>query len=139
MGFYKDDRSSSYGGGNSGGGWKGKKSFGDRGGEGVELHEAVCSECGIKCEVPFKPNGKKPVFCRACFKKDVIEKPRYEKPYEKPFEKSYEKPQADNHKAQFEMLNFKLDMILKALHQKEEKPVQAVVPSPDVGVPNTGL
>lgn len=34
------------------------------------LFKAVCSDCGSRCEVPFKPNGKKPVLCNNCFKKD---------------------------------------------------------------------
>lgn len=34
-----------------------------------ELHETVCSACGMTTQVPFKPSGLKPVYCRACFKK----------------------------------------------------------------------
>jgi CxxC-x17-CxxC domain-containing protein len=32
-------------------------------------HEAVCSECGNACEVPFKPKEGKPVYCHPCWKK----------------------------------------------------------------------
>ncbi|MFA6391238.1 MAG: CxxC-x17-CxxC domain-containing protein [Patescibacteria group bacterium] len=32
------------------------------------MHQAVCSECGQSCEVPFKPTGNKPVYCSNCFK-----------------------------------------------------------------------
>jgi CxxC-x17-CxxC domain-containing protein len=28
---------------------------------------AVCSECGIQCEVPFQPKADKPVYCRKCW------------------------------------------------------------------------
>ncbi len=35
-----------------------------------ELHQAKCSNCHKMCEVPFKPNGKKPVFCKECFGRD---------------------------------------------------------------------
>jgi CxxC-x17-CxxC domain-containing protein len=35
--------------------------------EGVELFDAICSKCGNACQVPFRPNGQKPVYCRACF------------------------------------------------------------------------
>jgi len=28
---------------------------------------AVCSECGAECEVPFKPKAEKPVYCRKCW------------------------------------------------------------------------
>lgn len=34
-----------------------------------EMHKATCSECGNECEVPFKPSGEKPVYCRDCFQK----------------------------------------------------------------------
>jgi CxxC-x17-CxxC domain-containing protein len=34
------------------------------------MHKASCAECGNSCEVPFKPNGKKPVLCGDCFRKD---------------------------------------------------------------------
>ena len=33
---------------------------------------ATCAQCNKQCEVPFRPNGRKPVYCRECFsdKKD---------------------------------------------------------------------
>lgn len=34
-----------------------------------EIYKTVCSVCHKPCEVPFKPNGKKPVFCDTCFGK----------------------------------------------------------------------
>ncbi len=36
--------------------------------EPVQRFQATCSECKKMCEVPFRPNGKKPVYCRDCFK-----------------------------------------------------------------------
>jgi CxxC-x17-CxxC domain-containing protein len=41
-----------------------------------EVYEVVCSECGSPCEVPFKPEPNRPVFCQACWKK---RKPRLKK------------------------------------------------------------
>lgn len=32
-----------------------------------EMHKATCSDCGKECEVPFKPRGDRPVYCRECF------------------------------------------------------------------------
>jgi len=32
-----------------------------------QMFKAECAECGNTCEVPFRPNGKKPVFCNDCF------------------------------------------------------------------------
>lgn len=33
------------------------------------MYDAVCSECGKDCQVPFRPSGEKPVFCSECFEK----------------------------------------------------------------------
>ena len=95
-----------------------------------EMHKAICSNCGKECEVPFKPTGSKPVFCNDCFRnkkndsssnfrdrgnRDFGERnsrPRFDnkQSYQKDSGKS-----ADNYRAQFEMLNTKLDKILKRL------------------------
>jgi CxxC-x17-CxxC domain-containing protein len=32
-----------------------------------EMHTVVCAACGATTEVPFKPTGTKPVYCRECF------------------------------------------------------------------------
>ncbi|MBU2561548.1 MAG: DNA-directed RNA polymerase [Nanoarchaeota archaeon] len=56
------------GGGRGGGGFRGGGGGGFRGGP-REMHKAVCSECGQECEVPFKPSGDKPVFCKECYRK----------------------------------------------------------------------
>ncbi len=34
-----------------------------------QMHKAVCADCGKECEVPFKPSGDRPVYCRDCFQK----------------------------------------------------------------------
>ncbi len=47
-----------------------------------ELFEAECNSCHKKCQVPFRPNGKKPVYCSDCFKQEGgerEERPRFEK------------------------------------------------------------
>jgi len=28
-----------------------------------EMHKAVCADCGKECEVPFAPDGSRPVYC----------------------------------------------------------------------------
>lgn len=61
-----------FGGGRSGGGrggFGGGRGFGDRDGGEREMFQATCAECGNSCEVPFRPNGNKPVYCRDCFSK----------------------------------------------------------------------
>ena len=32
-----------------------------------EMTEVSCAACGVVTEVPFKPTGTKPVYCRDCF------------------------------------------------------------------------
>lgn len=39
----------------------------DRGPKEVQLFKATCTTCSKPCEVPFRPNGEKPVLCRDCF------------------------------------------------------------------------
>ena len=51
----------SRGGPQKGGGFKGGFS------RPMEMHQATCASCNKACEVPFRPNGKKPVFCKECF------------------------------------------------------------------------
>ncbi|MFH1455750.1 MAG: CxxC-x17-CxxC domain-containing protein [archaeon] len=34
-----------------------------------EMHKAVCADCGNECDVPFKPSGDRPVYCKDCFRK----------------------------------------------------------------------
>ena len=31
------------------------------------MYDAVCAKCGVDCQVPFKPNGRKEIFCSKCF------------------------------------------------------------------------
>ena len=77
MAFYNKEKRSEYGGpkkfGNGGGFEKRSGGF-DRGGRGgfggrTEMFEATCSDCGKECQVPFRPNGRKPVLCSICFGK----------------------------------------------------------------------
>jgi CxxC-x17-CxxC domain-containing protein len=104
------------------------------------MHKTICSDCGKECEVPFKPNGSKPVFCRDCFQgKRVSDSPRSEGNYP-PRRPNFEDrgPQVSRpspvlvpqYGQQFEALNAKLDRILNMLIVKEavKKPVAAVKP-----------
>lgn len=34
-----------------------------------EMHKAKCADCGADCEVPFKPQEGRPVYCRDCYSK----------------------------------------------------------------------
>ncbi len=65
----KAARGSSEGGGYSAGGYSsGGYSAGGFGRPEREMFSATCSSCGREAQVPFRPNGSKPVYCSDCFK-----------------------------------------------------------------------
>jgi len=64
MGNFNRDRGNDRG-GNRGGGFGG--GYNRRDSERPEMYKATCAECGKPCEVPFRPSGDKPVYCRECF------------------------------------------------------------------------
>ena len=49
---------------NSGNSYDGGGSYGQR----REMFPAVCAQCGKDTQVPFKPNGSRPVYCSDCFR-----------------------------------------------------------------------
>ena len=64
-----ENRSRSFGGRNQsrGGGGGGGYNSGPR--TPVELHDVTCAKCGTATQVPFKPDGTRPVYCRDCYQK----------------------------------------------------------------------
>ena len=42
---------------------------GPRAGGGRQMFDAVCSECGKPCKVPFEPRGDRPIYCSDCFRR----------------------------------------------------------------------
>ena len=34
-----------------------------------EMHKVTCADCGQETEVPFKPDGSRPVYCQECYRK----------------------------------------------------------------------
>ncbi len=88
----------------AGGGFRPR--FNDRGP--VEMHKAICDNCGKECEVPFRPTSGKPVYCSNCF-----ENQRGGSDSRRPERRNQDK---------FAELNAKLDNILKLLeNQKPSK------------------
>jgi len=67
----------------------------------MELFDAVCDKCGADCELPFKPRGGKPVYCRDCFRSQN--------------EGTEKAPPAESTVEQFITINRKLDKIMRAL------------------------
>lgn len=47
---------------NGNGGGRGNSNYQQR-----EMHDATCASCGIQTQVPFRPSGDRPVYCRDCF------------------------------------------------------------------------
>lgn len=118
-----------WGGGNRGGGGFDR---GDRGP--VTMHAATCANCGKACEVPFKPNGDKPVYCKDCFggKGGHTEGGFQKKPRSFDSAPSWKSdrpapyvPAAGGQKSegggmatkQLEMVNTKLDMLISAVEK----------------------
>lgn len=61
---YEGGGASGYSGGDTTGGFSG----GGYGRPEREMFSATCSSCGREAQVPFRPNGSKPVYCSDCFK-----------------------------------------------------------------------
>lgn len=132
-----------------------KSGFGGRDSGRLAMHQAICSNCGKACEVPFRPTGDKPVYCSDCFKNQGqasssrlgerrFDKPKFSdkkmfgavcsncgKTCQVPFRPTGDKPvycrdcfgktdhstpkKTDGYQEQFKILNSKLDQILKFL------------------------
>jgi CxxC-x17-CxxC domain-containing protein len=116
-----------------GGGFGGKKRFdndrGFRGGDRSDrpqMHKAICADCGKSCEVPFRPTGDKPVYCSDCFGGN--EKRGNDR------SGGGNEAGSSQYKNQFEMLNIKLDNILRILSPKTagEKPTVKAIEKPVV-------
>lgn len=94
-----------------------------------EMFQAVCADCGNDCNVPFKPNGRKPVLCSMCFKggdrKDsgrsgYREKKTFQRSSEKPeFRKRSDDSGLKDLKEEMKQMRRKLDRILEILEAVE--------------------
>lgn len=112
-----------------------------------QMFKAECSKCHRSCDVPFKPNGKKPVFCSACFVRDdegdsrgdsrgSYQKNEYrsERPSFSPKPVQQEDPRIGDIKRQLSAVDEKLEMLIQMFEasravapkeNKEEVPVKA--------------
>lgn len=103
-----------------------------------QMFEAICANCGKKCEVPFRPNGQKPVYCRDCFgkqdrpptggnfpRRDFNSRPSFQAPREQLQPRD---GRIDEIKRQLEGVNAKLDQLLSATRganvSKEKAPAR---------------
>lgn len=103
-----------------------------------ELHKAECSSCHAVCEVPFRPNGKKPIFCQNCFKRDdarpergSFQRTSYSAPHASParFEAKPD-PRIDALVVRVAALEAKLDTLIAMLapSRASEDPIAAKKP-----------
>ena len=86
-----------------------------------EMYNATCSKCNASCEVPFRPNGKKPIFCKNCFVRDDAGSNAYEKrgytdrpSFQKP-QASVEDPRIGAMQRELTVIHDKLDTLIQAL------------------------
>jgi CxxC-x17-CxxC domain-containing protein len=133
-GFGGDRGGRSFGGGNRGGnrfggGFRGGNRGNDRGP--VVMNDAVCDECQRPCQVPFRPTGDKPVYCKNCFDKrgGGREAGRFAGAAGNIAPGGFS---VNDIKTQLAMINIKLDRILKnnslpIIPKKEEATVEKTV------------
>ncbi len=122
----RDFNKGGFGGGGRGGG---SRDFGGR----PEMHSAICASCGKTCEVPFRPNGEKPVYCRDCFNNPDREHApsqsfarrdsREERPSYRP-EASHAAPQrsGSEDKIQLDLIIKKLDKLISLFESSKTAP-----------------
>lgn len=127
MGYFRGDNNNRSSVGRSFGGnrsYGAKRSFGgNRGGGHPQMHDAICDNCGKPCQLPFKPTGDKPVYCRDCFAKMGGGEKRFER-NDAPrlaFKKFDGQREAASSKADLDALNAKLDKILALLSANAPK------------------
>lgn len=100
---------------------RGRRNFGgDR--ENRPTFRAVCASCGRDCDLPFKPTGDRPVYCRDCFSKNGNNNSRERDDRRSNFSKDARPQTASNE--QFRVISSKLDQILKLLKANEIAPVE---------------
>jgi CxxC-x17-CxxC domain-containing protein len=74
------------------------------------MFNVVCANCGERCQVPFKPDGSKPVLCSNCFRNKSSDSGS----------RQNNSPVSGGISAdQFKQLNIKLDKIINILSQLE--------------------
>ena len=109
--------------------------------EGVELFDAVCSKCGKDCQVPFRPNGQKPVYCRACFgaptqastgRENFVRRDIPAGSFVPPHEPRTENREIAELKQQIGVMNSKMDSILRMLGSLPRATAPIAVAAPTV-------
>lgn len=105
-----------------------------------QMHQATCAQCGKACEVPFRPDGSRPIYCRDCFRgiedsapsrpsrsapeRPYHSAPRFQTPEQPRFHTSVQPvtvsdPRIDDVLRQMTKIQLKLDKILLELAVNE--------------------
>lgn len=93
----------------------GRPNFGGQ----TQMFNATCTNCRKPCEVPFRPIGDKPVYCRECFMKKRESAPRG--PLREAVSQDFSrKPQgasapSDDISRELRSMNAKLDAVLQKI------------------------
>ena len=89
-----------------------------------QMYKATCHKCGAECQVPFKPAGDKPIYCRDCYhamegsetarpvRRGSFHRPSFDRP------DRFGGPSRPDHggiQKELDKINVKLDKILRAL------------------------
>lgn len=119
----------------SGGNSRGPARFARPGNDGPrEMHTAECSKCHKSCQVPFRPNGTKPVFCADCFTREGDRDSRDSRDTRGSFQKrEYGAPRSaptedrriDELKRQLIQMDSKLDRIVQMIDASNRAPAAA--------------
>lgn len=78
------------------------------------MFDAICDQCGNRCQIPFAPRSGKPVYCSHCFEQKENEQKNDSRNDQKIVS---ERPRNSE---QLEAINIKLDKIMAVLFQKHE-------------------
>ncbi len=102
----------------------------DRGGdrgfrkERPRMHETICSDCGKRCEVPFKPTTEKPVYCNDCFQNYGRKTRSFDRgggKFQDKRKDSFRNVEVDNqYKEAINRLIDKMDVLISVLTEKKE-------------------
>lgn len=115
-----------------------KKSWGNDRGD-MPMHKATCSDCQKTCEVPFRPSGIKPVFCKECFagKRDSDDRGGRDfndrgpkRDFNDRATQSFSKPAGmnDDSKRQLDGISMKLDRLITAIEKMQDVKKVVAVP-----------
>ena len=123
----------------SGGGFSGRAPARPAGGnfhqKSFQKFDAVCSKCGKACQVPFRPNAGRPIFCADCFgaphDKNIQKfEPRAEAP-----STTVNKKTITDFERQFNAMNAKVDTMLRLLETMSNQAARATEPTMDIIAP----